>query len=563
MPSTERAQKSKGKSFVKGAAVLGAAGIVVKVLGAVFRIPLGNMVSESSMAYYQPAYFIYTFFVVIATTGLPTAIARMVSERIVVDDYKGAHKAFQVARYLILAIGVCSFVILFFGAGPISTLMHSPNAKYPMMVIAPAILFVPLMSAYRGYFQGMQNMNPMAVSRVVEQVFRVAVGLTAAYFLYHSAADVMAWAGEDQVAATDVKGAMGAISGATVGSLAGLLVILLIYYKSRKAIYYRIRHSSSTVEESRRTLLRQILIIAIPITVGAAVMPIMNLIEVPIINNRLLDSGFSTDEADVLYGMLSGYVSSLINLPQVLTAALAMSLVPMIASVFTKNDREELTYNTILGGRIAMIIGCPCAIGLAVLAKPIMLLLYPAKPEVAENSAVCLAILAISVIFLSLVQTMTAVLQGVERQMIPVRNLAIVLVIKVILTYWLVGIYALNIKGAAIATLAAYIVAAVLDVLSTQKYTRVRFPVGLTYLRPLSASLIMGAVTWICYHFVSKVSPSLSWNAVATLISIFLAVIVYVIALFATGSITREDMFNIPKGPKLVALYDRIMGYRD
>ena len=552
--------RSNSKTMVKGAAILGAAGLLVKVLGAVFRIPLGNMVSESAMAYYQPAYFIYTFFVVVATSGLPTAIARMVSERMVVGDYRGAHKTFHTTLYLMLTIGILSFVILFFGAGPLSEMMHSPNAKYPMMAIAPAILFVPWMSAYRGYFQGMQNMNPTAVSQVVEQVFRVAVGLTLVYVLYRSAPSVLAWAGDTQQTASDVKGAMGAISGATVGSLAGLMIIAFIYLKSRKAIFYRIERSTSDVQETRKQLLRQILIIAVPITVGAAVMPIMNLIEVPIINNRLLDSGYSPEEADVLYGMLSGYVSSLINLPQVLTAALAMSLVPMVASVYTKQDRQALTYNTILGGRLAMIIGCPCAIGLAVLAKPIMLLLYPTKPQVAENSATCLAILAIGVIFLSLVQTMTAVLQGVGKQMIPVRNLASVVVIKVVLTWWLVGYYSLNIKGAAIATLIAYAVAAALDVASTQKYTGVTFPIGLTYIRPLVSSLIMGAAAWGIYHLLAQVSGSLSWNALATLISIFAAVIIYAVLLFVTGSVEREDLFNIPGGTKLVRIHDRITG---
>ena len=212
----------ENKSFVKGAAILGAAGLVVKILGAVFRIPLGNMVSETSMAYYQPAYYIYTFFIVIATSGIPVAISRMVSERAVQGDYRGAHRAFKVSAFLMFGIGAVSFLLLFFGAGAISAGMSSPNAKYPMMVIAPALLLVPLMAAYRGYFQGMQNMNPTAVSQVIEQVFRVGFGLSLAYLFYRSAPAFLSWAGKDATTASDVKGAMGAISGATIGSAAGL-----------------------------------------------------------------------------------------------------------------------------------------------------------------------------------------------------------------------------------------------------------------------------------------------------------------------------------------------------
>ncbi len=552
--------ESGNKSFVKGAAILGAAGLVVKILGAVFRIPLGNMVSESSMAYYQPAYYIYTFFIVIATSGLPVAISRMVSARTVVQDYKGAHHAFRVARNLMLAVGAVSFVILFFGAGPLSSLMHAPNARFPLMVIAPAILLVPLMSSYRGYFQGTQNMKPTAVSQVVEQLFRVVFGLGLAYFLYNSSEDFMAWAGDNPTTASDVKGAMGAVSGATIGSLAGLGIILFIYLASRKAIYHRMRLHPDTVEESSSDLIKQILIIAVPITIGAAVMPIMNMVEVPIINSRLLDCGFSTEEADVLYGTLSGYVTSLINLPQAVTMAIGVSLVPMITAVYTTRDRESLAYNAILGGRLAMLIGAPCAVGLAVLAKPIMLLLYPAKPQVAESSASCLIILGIGVIFLALVQTMTAILQGVSRQMIPVRNLAIVIVIKIILTYILVGIPELNILGAALATTIAYFVAAVLDILSAQKYTGVIFPAGLTYLRPMAASLVMGGAAWGVHRVLMLLSDSLKWNAVATLLAILVAVAVYAVMLFVTRSLTRDDLEHLPKGDKLAALYDRILG---
>lgn len=552
--------ETQSKSFVKGAAILGAAGLIVKILGAVFRIPLGNMVSETSMAYYQPAYYIYTFFIVIATSGIPVAISRMVSERAVQGDYKGAHRAFKVSAYLMFGIGVVSFVILFFGAGAISGAMHSPNAKYPMMVIAPALLMVPLMAAYRGYFQGMQNMNPTAVSQVIEQVFRVGCGLTLAYVFYRSADTFLAWTGSNPVAASDVKGAMGAISGATIGSAAGLALIIFIYTRSRKAIHHRMQSHPDTVFEETGDILKKVLIIAVPITIGAAVMPIMNMVEVPIINGRLLAAGYTAEEADVLYGTLSGYVMSLINLPQVLTAALAMSLVPMITSVFTQKDTKALHENTVLGMRIAMMIGLPCAVGMAVLSHPIMLLLYPAKPQVADNSAACLTILAIGIIFLSVVQTLTAILQGVGKQMVPVINLLIAVVIKIVVTFILVGIPALNIKGAAIGTTVAYLAAAVLDILAVKKYVGVSFPPGLCYARPAAATLIMGAFAWIVYKVLTMVlGTGIAGSGIATMAAIALAACLYAVLLIVTKSCTREDLLHMPKGQKLAALYDRFV----
>ena len=550
----------ENKSFVKGAAILGAAGLVVKILGAVFRIPLGNMVSETSMAYYQPAYYIYTFFIVIATSGIPVAISRMVSERAVQGDYRGAHRAFKVSAFLMFGIGAVSFLLLFFGAGAISAGMSSPNAKYPMMVIAPALLLVPLMAAYRGYFQGMQNMNPTAVSQVIEQVFRVGFGLSLAYLFYRSAPAFLSWAGKDATTASDVKGAMGAISGATIGSAAGLALIIFIYMKSRAAIHHRMDMHPDTVYEATGDILKKVLLIAVPITIGAAVMPIMNMVEVPIINSRLLAAGFTPQEADVLYGTLSGYVMSLINLPQVLTAALAMSLVPMITSVFTQRDTEALTENTVLGMRIATMIGLPCAFGMAVLSHPIMLLLYPTKPQVADNSAACLTILAIGIIFLSIVQTLTAILQGVGKQMVPVINLLIAVVIKIVVTFVLVGIPTLNIRGAAIGTTVAYLAAAVLDILAVKKYVGVSFPAGLCYLRPAISAGIMAVFARLVFNVLTMIlGHGIAASGIATMLSIILAACLYAVLLIVTKSCTRDDLLHMPKGHKLAALYDRFV----
>lgn len=550
----------ENKSFVKGAAILGAAGLVVKILGAVFRIPLGNMVSETSMAYYQPAYYIYTFFIVIATSGIPVAISRMVSERAVQGDYRGAHRAFKVSAFLMFGIGAVSFLLLFFGAGAISAGMSSPNAKYPMMVIAPALLLVPLMAAYRGYFQGMQNMNPTAVSQVIEQVFRVGFGLSLAYLFYRSAPAFLSWAGDDATTASDVKGAMGAISGATIGSAAGLALIIFIYMKSRAAIHHRMDMHPDTVYEATGDILKKVLLIAVPITIGAAVMPIMNMVEVPIINSRLLAAGFTPQEADVLYGTLSGYVMSLINLPQVLTAALAMSLVPMITSVFTQRDTEALTENTVLGMRIATMIGLPCAFGMAVLSHPIMLLLYPTKPQVADNSAACLTILAIGIIFLSIVQTLTAILQGVGKQMVPVINLLIAVVIKIVVTFVLVGIPTLNIRGAAIGTTVAYLAAAVLDILAVKKYVGVSFPAGLCYLRPAISAGIMAVFARLVFNVLTMIlGHGIAASGIATMLSIILAACLYAVLLIVTKSCTRDDLLHMPKGHKLAALYDRFV----
>jgi stage V sporulation protein B len=388
----------------------------------------------------------------------------------------------------------------------------------------------------------------------------VGFGLTLAYLFYRSAPAFLSWAGKDPTTASDVKGAMGAISGATIGSAAGLALIIFIYMKSRAAIHHRMDMHPDTVFEATGDILKKVLLIAVPITIGAAVMPIMNMVEVPIINSRLLAAGFTPQEADVLYGTLSGYVMSLINLPQVLTAALAMSLVPMITSVFTQRDTEALTENTVLGMRIATMIGLPCAFGMAVLSHPIMLLLYPTKPQVADNSAACLTILAIGIIFLSIVQTLTAILQGVGKQMVPVINLLIAVVIKIVVTFVLVGIPTLNIRGAAIGTTVAYLAAAVLDILAVKKYVGVSFPAGLCYLRPAISAGIMAVFARLVFNVLTMIlGHGIAASGIATMLAIFLAACLYAVLLIVTKSCTRDDLLHMPKGHKLAALYDRFV----
>ena len=537
-------------TFVKGAALLGAAGLIVKFLGAVFRLPLANMIGATGMAYYSPAYYTYTVFVTIATSGIPVAISKMVSERITVGNFEEAHHVYRVSLKLLTVIGAVSFVVMFFGAGIISDLQNIEEAKLPMMAVAPALLIVPVMAAYRGYFQGMQNMRPTAISQIIEQVFRVFFGLLLGFMLFRETI------GEDFVDySPGEKGAAGAAFGATVGALGGLAIIFFVYVMSRGAIHKRIERHENNAPESGKEILRKILVIAIPITIGACITPIMNVIEAPVVIRGLSSSGYESEVAKNLYGQISGFAIPLINMPQVLTMALAMSLVPLISAAHKTQDRESLHYNTSLAMRIAIIIGLPCAAGMAILAEPILLLLYSSRWDEAVNIAPTFAIMSVGVLFVSLVQTVSGILQGVGKQNIPVINMCIGIVIKIVVTYFLVSIPSLNIMGAGIGTLITYIVVAVLDVWATLKYTGARINVGLTFVRPLISTACMGVAAWFVYYILFDGEQG---NKIGCLMAIMIAALVYVIMLFITKSITTEELENIPGGSKIIRLGNTI-----
>lgn len=544
------------QNLVHGAAILGVAAIIVKLLGAFFRLPLVNWIGDTGMANYGPAYYIYAFFLILATAGIPVAISRLVSESRAIGNHYQAHEVFIIARNLMFMVGSVSFVILFGFAPNIAAMIKNPDSALAMRAIAPSLILVPLMASYRGYFQGMQNMKPTAVSQIIEQFFRVIVGLLAAYILFYMTSSGYFYENFNKYE----RGAAGASFGATVGALGGLLMILWIYGLSSKAIKARVRKTKALGCASTGQMLKKILIIAIPITVGAAIMPIMNLVDAGLVMSRLqLAAGFTVDQAKSLYGQLSGLVGSLINFPQAMTQAIAMSLVPMVAGAYKVNDHKSMQDSIRMGLRMSVIIGFPAAVGLIVLAKQILLLLYPAQVEAAISATPILVIMAVGVAFLATSQTLTGVLQGVGKQMLPVRNLFIGVIIKVILTYILTGIPQINVKGTAFATVVAYVVATVLNIIAVKKYTGVSFGIGITYIRPLIASLVMGAAAVGGYKLFFMI---LGHSSLATLLAVMLAVVVYAAMIFIVGAVTIEELDSFPKGDKIKKLVMKIYRHR-
>ena len=536
------------KSLVTSAAVLAAAGLIVKVMGAFFRIPLTNWIGADGMANYAPAYAIYSVLLVISTAGLPVATSKMVSERYAVGQYREAERVFKLSRMLMTALGVMGGLIVFFGAGPIAEhFIHIPGSALAMQATAPALILVPIMSAYRGYFQGQQNMNPTAVSQIMEQLFRVGIGLSLGYYMINGTL----FASQYDPGA---RGAAGGCFGATAGAVAGLITVLLIYSANKKAIRGRLRRDHTTERESSGHILKTITIIAIPITIGAALLPLMNSIDASVVNYRLLQTGWETEAAKDLYGQLTSMADPIIGFPQVFMQAIIVSIVPMVSAAKRIDDREGLNDTIALGFRMTTIIAMPCAAGLLVLAKPSLLLLYPLQVESAISATPCLQVLAMGFIFLALVTTMTGILQGLTKQNWPVINLAIGIAIKIIITWILVGIQSINIVGAAIGTLCAYLTAATLDYLCVRRFTGVRIPVKQTVIKPAISAIVMAVIALGAY----KLFMFAGHNSIATLGAIIVGACVYGIMIIKTKAVTRNEIAAIKFGAKIVKIGDKL-----
>lgn len=536
------------KTLVKGAAVLAAAGIIVKVIGAAFRIILAGIITDQGIAYYTPAYSIYSVLLVISTSGIPIAISRMVSERYAVGRYDEADRVFHISRYLMISLGAAGFIALFFFARPIAAAMNLAGSALAMQATAPALLIVPIMSSYRGYFQGQQIMSPTAISQTVEQLFRVGLGILIAIVLMNStlfSADY-----------TDLqRGAAGGCFGATAGAIGGLAVMVVVYLRSRGKIKARIASCEGDERESSGSILKSMLIIAIPITLGGMLMPLVNLVDASIVATRLAHAGFEDAAGKALYGQLTGFCEPIIALPQVLMSAIVMSIVPMVAAANKLGDREKLHETMSLGLRMATILAFPCAVGLVILAKPALTMLFFTQPDSAANAAPSLQVLSIGFILLALITVMTGMLQGIGKQMFPVINRSIGLVIKVFVTWTLVGMPAVNVVGAPIGTMAAYIIACALNLYCLKRFAGIKINVNLLIAKPLISSLVMGVVVFGVYKGLFAL---LSSNTLATLIAIVAGVVVYGLMVVKTRTIVKEEVLEMPAGQKIARLIDKL-----
>lgn len=524
-------------TFLKGAFILGISGIVVKIIGAFFRIPLTNIIGSEGVGYYQVAYPIYIFLLSFSASGFPTAISKLVSEKRARGNIRGGHRVFQVSFCILLIMGAVSALFLGLSARfLVDNFIKGPNSYYSVLALVPALFFIPIMAAYRGYFQGLQDMVPTAVSQVTEQIARVAIGLGLAVLLLNY--------GTEYAAA-------GASFGATAGGIAGLIIIFIIYMNRKNEIFSEFQPIEQYREEPVGKITKDLLRVAIPITIGAAVLPLINMIDSMIVLRRLQEAiGLSYEEANKLFGQLTGMATTLIQLPPVLTTALAMSIVPVIAASKIKDDMVSIKKDVKSAFRVTLLVGLPSFVGLAMLSTPIMVMLFPKELSTAGEILLYLSFATLS---LSLVQTLTGILQGIGKPEIPVRNLMIGAFTKLVITYILTGIPFLNIKGAAIGTVMAYTVAAVLNFIEVKRNIKVKFEFIQTVLKPVISVSVMGVAVYSAYRLVSSVAG----NTVSTIASIAVGGIVYGLMLFITGTIMEEDFLIFPKGDRMVEFLRR------
>lgn len=521
--------KEKRQSFMGGAAVLAGAVAITKLIGALYKIPLGNLLDKEGMAHFYVAYNIYNLMMILSTAGLPLALSRLVSQAHALGQENQKRRIFRVALGMFVALGVvCSGAMLLF-PGQLAQLLQDSQAKLAIMALSPSVLCVCLLSAIRGYTQGQGNMIPTAASQIIESSCKLLIGLTLAWLL------LRAGYGSETAAA-------GAIAGVTVGSALSLLT-LSVYLLRRFD-----RKRGQDVPQGHREIARELLRIGVPVTIGAGTMSCITLLDQILVMGTLQNRlGLSEAAATALYGEYT-FGMTLFNLPSSFIYPVTVSLIPTIGAALARRDHHGAQQSTEAAFRVTALLALPAGTGLAVLAGPILDLLYPAVPETAAAAAYHLSVLGFACVFVCLAIMTGGVLQAYGKEYVPVLSLLCGGVLKIVANRALVADPAIGIKGAAVGTLCCYVLITLINLIAIHRCVPQRPDYFAVLCRPVLITAIMAVVARGSWSLLDRL---LHGSGIATLLAIALAALVYGIAAVVLGAVKRQDLLSLPKGEKI------------
>ncbi|MBQ3054227.1 MAG: polysaccharide biosynthesis protein [Clostridia bacterium] len=540
-----------GQSVLKGSIILVIANLLVKIIGALFKVPLTNLLGNEGMGYFSSAYQIYSGLFTVATAGLPVAIAKMVAETTASKNLKELKRIHYVSYAIFGVVGVVGTAVLYFGADHF--IKEYGDNSLCIKLVAPAIFFVAIMSVYRGFFQGLSDMYPTAFSELIESGTKLVLGFSLAYILLKRGL---------------VYGASGAISGVTLGSVFGCIFLIGTFLVKKNKIYSNF--NSNLKPSSVKSIFCRLMGVALPVTVSASVFTITNLIDLFQIGKRLSRIAFqiplsqlekcmkitettvlkAEEIANSLYGMYTAKVITMLNLIPALVVALCLPLVPAIARAFSGKKFGEVATTTKMSIKFTVIFSLPGAVGIGVLADPMLTMLFGSN-----DATVLLRLITPAIVFVSVVLVTNAILQATGNVLIPVINIAIAGITKVIINYFLLVIPSVNINGVSIGTSACYFVYMILNLYYVIRVTKPGMTIKDIILKPSFSAGVMGIIVWFANSGLAKVlGQSRNSSILITGASIAVGGIVYVICLFKTGSLSQDEISQLPKG-------DLIVGY--
>ncbi|MBR7011131.1 MAG: polysaccharide biosynthesis protein [Oscillospiraceae bacterium] len=550
---------NKKQTFLGGAAVLALATAIVKVLGFLYKIPLSNIIGDDGYGYFNTAYDIYSVLLMVSTTGLPVAMSRMISEAQTLGRTKQIHQIYRVSRAVFLGIGLVGALGMGLLCKQLASWMNSEKSWFAILCLSPAVLFIGIISSERGFFQGQGNMVPTSVSQVMEALCKLVVGLGLAYVVMSVAVKngLVTELPENlpetdpRVAALTLahsKAAGYSILGVTLGTVAASAYLV---WKRRKASAALLEECRDDTVYSWRTTVKQLLTIGVPITLGAAGLQIITTIDIGVYMGQLKGpAGFDETTADRLKGVYN-FAQTVFNMPCAFITPLTVAAIPAITEQLTLRRTRRANTVAESATRVMSLIAMPCSIGLVVLGEPIMQLLKGYSGETLRVAGTLMSILGFCVFFNAFVLVMNAIMQAHGYVYIPVINMVIGGVAKVLINFILVGNPKIHIVGVPVGTLICYMLIAVLDIVAIRRILRNPPRLIPNVLKPALASVVMGAAAFLLNKLCLLIGLPLVLRAGFSILG---AAAVYAVMVLLLKVVTKDDCTLLPKGDKIARL---------
>lgn len=515
----------KQRTLVGGISILGITGLICKIVGVLYLIPLANLIGSEGLGVYNQIFPSYNLMLTISSAGIPVAISRMVAARMARGEARNPNRVFKAAFVILSVLGLISTLLMLGFSDRFAQATGTAESVHGFMMISPSLFLVCVMSAFRGYMQGQRRMWPTAISQLIEQVGKVGIALPLAFSFMQKGGYPM--------------GVAGALLGTSIAEAAALLYMSIDYFFVRPGMQRLIAQDTRPLE-GYRTISRELLFTAVPITIGACIVPLAGTVD-SFMLVKLMKAYLPEQTALSNYGIYAGLVISLINVPTALAMAMSSNLVPSVSAKREARDWAGVKRDSAAGLRLAVVIGLPSSIGMSLLSEQILILLFHSRytAEQLRLGGQLLSISALTIVVFTLVQASSGILQGLYKQRIPMYTLALGVLVKIAINYTAVQQPDINIFGAPYASLTCYIISAGLNMYYVAKYARFKLDWQELLLRPGLATLIMGVLVFALSSLLG-LRLYRSWLYMGAVILV--AIAVYGIAAFKFGAIKRSDL---------------------
>ncbi len=534
----------KKSNFIIQGSILAMAGILSRIIGIARRFPMEHIIGDKGNGFYSAAYEVYAMMLIISCYSLPLAVSKVVSSKINKKQYKSAERAFQCAMIFAVVAGGATFLICeLFGDFLAADVMLEPKSALALKILGPALLIVSVMGVFRGYFQGLGTMMPTAVSQVLEQIFVLIGSIVGASVLYDHGSKVGALLHDEDYA--PAYGAAGASLGPVVGSIIGLLFLMFVFAIYRRGTKKRSMSGVKGRTDSYVQIFGVILMTILPVLLSTTVYNISNVLDIRIYNSVMIQKGLEDVKA-YNWGVYSGKYRVLVNVPIALANAMCSSIVPVLTGLMVREEYAQAKDRVGQAMRFTMLVAIPSAVGLTVLARPIIATLFKGEVDMAVSM---LHVGSVSVVFYTMSTLTNGVLQGINRMRIPVRNAAISLAIHIVFLYGTLEL-GMGINAVVYANILFAAIVCVLNALSIRKYLRYKQELARTFVIPAIASAVMGGVIWLINLLLSKVAG----NVLTVILGIIIGMIVYFITLILLKGINERDLRSMPGGRTVLSI---------